>query len=205
MCPDSESDADDQGRTPTPKAFRSENLEFCSYNSEEDDEFFHYIQTSSSSIINWCASTPRPMNLNFTSRVAKHLQRRSHLFVIIYESDRAGEYRPIGTLFLKSSHRDMVHHRCSKLEVSIRKEHQHYEAEAINWALNWAFNSANLHRVEVNIPSWNLRMGKLCDEVGFHTEGERKECYFKDGEWWNKVNMSMLKKDWKERQAQTKK
>ncbi|CRL25967.1 Acyl-CoA N-acyltransferase [Penicillium camemberti] len=197
MCTDSESDVDDQDRTP--KAFRSENLEFRSYNSEEDDEFFHSIQIPSSSIINWCASTPRPMDLNFTSRVAKHLQRRSHLFVIIYVDDEYYCFVPVGTLFLKSSHRDMVHHRCSKLEVSIIKEHQHYEAEAINWALNWAFNSANLHRVEVAIPSWNLRMGKLCDEVGFHTEGERKECYFKDGEWWNEVNMSMLKKDWKER------
>lgn len=197
MCTDSESDVDDQDRTP--KAFRSENLEFRSYNSEEDDEFFHSIQIPSSSIINWCASTPRPMDLNFTSRVAKHLQRRSHLFVIIYVDDEYYCFVPVGTLFLKSSHRDMVHHRCSKLEVSIIKEHQHYEAEAINWALNWAFNSANLHRVEVAIPSWNLRMGKLCGEVGFHTEGERKECYFKDGEWWNEVNMSMLKKDWKER------
>lgn len=203
MCPDSKSDADDH-RASIPKAFRSENLDFRSYNFKEDDEFFHSFQTSSSSIINWCASTPRPMDVNFTSRVAKHLQRRSHLFVIAYINNEYYCGFPIGTIFLKSSHRDMVHHRCSQLEVSIEKEHRHYEAEAINWALKWTFNSANLHWVEVNIPSWNLRMGKLCDEVGFHTEGERKECYFKDGEWWNEVNMSMLKKDWEERQPQTK-
>lgn len=190
---------DDLGGKRVARAFCSDNLAFSNYNPEEDDEVFNCLQNCSSSIITWCASTPRPMDLNFTTRVAKHLQRRSHLFVIIYQNDGLSSLVPIGTLFFKSSHRDMVHHRCSKLGIGILKRHQHYETEAIDWALNWAFNSANLHRVEMDVPSWNLRMGKLCDEIGFHTEGERKECYFKDGEWWNEVNMSMLKKDWKER------
>lgn len=203
MDTDSESGIDDQDRKLVPKAFRSGNLEFCSYNPVEDDEVFHYIQNCPSSIINWCASTPRPMDLNFTTRVANHLQRRSRLFVIIYRKEKIWDDVPIpiGTLFLESSHREMAHHRCSKLGIGILKGHQHHETEAINWALNWAFNSAGLHRVEMNVPSWNLRMGKLCDEIGFHTEGERKECYFKDGEWWNELTMSMLKKDWKERRA----
>jgi hypothetical protein len=34
---------------------------------------------------------------------------------------------------------------------------------------NWAFNSAGLHRVEMNIPSWNMRLGKVCEEMGFQT------------------------------------
>ncbi|KAJ9491373.1 hypothetical protein VN97_g1897 [Penicillium thymicola] len=201
MDTDLESGMDDQG---IKLVFESENLEFCSYNPLRDDTVFNSVQNCASSIINWCASTPRPMDFNFTSRVARYLQRRSLLFATIFEDGLHG-YPPIGTLFFESSHRDMVHHQCSKLEVGILKEHQQYETEAINWALNWAFNSANLHRVEVNVPSWNLRMSKLCGEIGFHTEGVRKECYFKDGEWWNEVNMSMLKKDWKERQAEMKK
>lgn len=188
-------DMEDLAGQEAARGFCSENLAFSSYDPDRDDHVFNCLQNSSSSIINWCASTPRPMDPDFTTRVAKHLQRRSHLFVIIY----AAGY-PIGTLFIKSSHRDVVHHRCSKLGIGILKKYQDYETEAINWALNWAFNSANLHRVEMDVPSWNLRMGKLCGEIGFHTEGERKECYFKDGEWWNEVNMSMLKKDWKERQ-----
>ncbi|KGO65252.1 Acyl-CoA N-acyltransferase [Penicillium italicum] len=139
------------------------------------------------------------MGLNFTSRVAKHLQRNSDFFVIIYGKDQDSEFGPIGTLFLESSHREMAHHRCSKLGIGILKKYQYYETEAINWALNWAFNSAGLHRVEMNVPSWNMRRCKLCDKMGFNTEGERKECYFKDDEWWNEVNMSMLQRDWKKR------
>ncbi|KAJ5607497.1 hypothetical protein N7537_004116 [Penicillium hordei] len=177
MDTDLESGMDDQGRTLAPKAFRSENLEFCNYNPVEDEEVFHCIQNCPS-IINWCASTLRLMDFNFTTRIAKHLRRRSHLFVIIYSKDESLYYTPIDTLFLESSHREMAHHRCSKLGIDILKRYQHYETEAINWALSWAFNSAGLHRVEMKIPSWNLRMGKLCDEIGFHTEGERKECYF---------------------------
>jgi hypothetical protein len=40
-------------------------------------------------------------------------------------------------------------------------EYQGQEAEAVEWALNWAFNSAGLHRVEMNIPSWNLDVAFL--------------------------------------------
>lgn len=185
----------------TSEEFRTENLEFKSYDPSTDDKFFNEVQTYSSSVINWCASTPRPMDLNFTSRVAKHLQRNSHLFVIIYGKDEFFDFVPAGTLFLESYHRDMVHHRCSKLGIGMLKEHQHYETEAINWALDWAFNSAGLHRVEMNVPSWNMRVGKMCEEIGFQTEGDRRECYFKDGEWWNEVKMSMLQRDWKERQG----
>ncbi|KOS48842.1 hypothetical protein ACN38_g313 [Penicillium nordicum] len=192
MDTDSASGMEDQS------AFCSENLEFCSYNPSEDNGVFNPVQNCASSIINWCVSTPRAMDRNFTSRVARHLQSRSLLFVIIFSRN---DEDPIGTLFLESSHRDMVYHRCSRLEVGILKEHQEYETEAFNWALSWAFNSANLHRVEMNVPSWNLRMSELCDEIGFHTEGQKKERYFKDGEWWNEVNLAMLKKDWKERQA----
>ncbi|CAG8909286.1 unnamed protein product [Penicillium egyptiacum] len=188
----------DQG-TARSDAFQPENLEFVGYNARQHDLFFNSIQEYSSSIINFCAFTPRPMDIKFTSRVAKHLQRNSNLFVIIYK-----EIEPIGTLFLESPHRDMAHHRCSELGIGILTEYQYHETEAVERALNWAFDSAGLHRVEMNLPSWNMRVGKLCEKFRFQKEGTRKECLFKDGEWWDEVNMAILEKDWKQRQIEMK-
>ncbi|KAJ5817833.1 Acyl-CoA N-acyltransferase [Penicillium robsamsonii] len=120
------------------------------------------------------------MELKFTSSVAKYLQKKSHLFVIIYENedeDDNNDNEPIGTLFLQSSHRYMAHNRCSKLGIGILNRFRLHEAEAVNWALDWGSNSRGLHRVEMNIPSWNMRVS-LCDELGFRTDGKRRECYY---------------------------
>ncbi|KAJ5952283.1 Acyl-CoA N-acyltransferase [Penicillium vulpinum] len=201
---DSELNSDQIEELPS-KGFHSTNLEFTSYNSREHDRFFKSFQEYSSSIIDACASSPQRMDLKFTSSVAKHLQRNSHLFMIIYGNTAYCEDIPIGTLFFESSHRDMAHHRCSKLGIGILKEYQLYQVEAVDWALNWAFNSANLHRVEMTVPSWNTQMGKVCEATGFRIEGARRECYFKDGEWWDEVIMSVLKKEWKQREAARKK
>ncbi|EKV10343.1 hypothetical protein PDIG_26110 [Penicillium digitatum PHI26] len=59
-------------------------------------------------------------------RGAKHLERNSHLFVIIYGKHEFGALVPLGTLLLESSPRDMVHHQCSTLGISISKEYQNY-------------------------------------------------------------------------------
>ncbi|OQE32614.1 hypothetical protein PENFLA_c001G10303 [Penicillium flavigenum] len=188
----------DYGEERGSDAFQTKSLEFISYDPAKHDWFFNSIQQFSSSIINFCASSPRPMDIKFTSSVAKHLQRNSKLFVMIYAKDEDNAYKRVGTLFLESSHRDMAHHRCSKLGIGILKDYQHREAEAVEWALNWAFNSAGLHRVEMNVPSWNMRSGEVCEEIGFQTEGTRKECLFKDGKWWDEANMAILEKDWKQ-------
>ncbi|KAJ6184468.1 hypothetical protein N7519_005769 [Penicillium mononematosum] len=196
MATDSDSD---YGEERISDAFQTKCLEFISYDPAKHNWFFNSIQQFPSSIINFCASSPRPMDIKFTSSVAKHLQRNSKLFVMIYANGRYNDsYECVGTLFLESSHRDMAHHRCSKLGIGILKNFQHREAEAVKWALNWAFNSAGLHRVEMNVPSWNMRLGEVCEEIGFQKEGTRKECLFKDGKWWDEVNMAILEKDRKQ-------
>ncbi|KAJ5496884.1 Acyl-CoA N-acyltransferase [Penicillium fimorum] len=176
MDSDSTTCTDKYGRELPPKAFRSKRLEVISYNTRDHDEFFNSIQQYSSSIINFCASTPRPMDLKFTSSVANH-QKKSHLFVIIYGAydDYDDDVVPIGTLFLEASPRDMTHHRCSKLGIGILNRFRRYEAEAVNWALNWAFNSA-----------------------GSTPGGDEYSDMEHASEWWDEVNLSILKREWRQ-------
>ncbi|KAJ5373108.1 Acyl-CoA N-acyltransferase [Penicillium concentricum] len=176
--------------------FFSERLEYQSFNSPEDDDFFHSIQSDPVAFTNSCASLIRPVNRQFTENIRKQLIENSLLFVVIY---RTG-YERIGTLFLKSASPDMAHHRCSEFGIDIKKEYQNqgYGTEAINWMLDWAFKNAGLHRVECNVFGWNPRAQKTYHKLGFREEGRRRECLFKDDKWWDEVHLGILKKEWQQ-------
>ncbi|KAJ5971348.1 Acyl-CoA N-acyltransferase [Penicillium vulpinum] len=191
--------------------FRSDRLQYHSFNSPEDDAFFHSIQSDPVAFTNSCASLIRPVDRQFTKNIRKHLIEHSLLFVVIYRTtgDSANQMQlePIGTLFLKSPSPDMAHHRCSEFGIDIKKEYQTqgYGTEAINWMLDWAFKNAGLHRVECNVLGWNLRAQKAYQRLGFQEEGRRRECLFKDDQWWDEVNLGILKKEWQQiRQGEVK-
>ncbi|KAJ5171343.1 Acyl-CoA N-acyltransferase [Penicillium coprophilum] len=177
--------------------FRSGRLEYHSFNSPEDDDFFHSIQSDPVAFTNSCASLIRPTTRQFTENIKKYIIDNSLLFVVIY---RTGYDERIGTIFLKSASSDMAHHRCSEFGIDIKKEYQSqgYGAEAINWMLDWAFKNAGLHRVECNVFGWNARAQNIYQRLGFREEGRRRECLFRDDKWWDEVHMGILKKEWQQ-------
>lgn len=184
--------------------FRSERLQYQSFNSPEDDDFFHSIQSDPIAFTNSCASLVRPADRQFSNNIKKYLLENSLLFVVIYKIGDDPIAQPqaerIGTLFLKSASPDMAHHRCSEFGIDIKKEYQGlgYGAEAINWMLDWAFKNAGLHRVECNVFGWNTRAQKIYQRIGFREEGRRRECLFKDDKWWDEVHLGILKKEWQQ-------
>ncbi len=209
--------------------FRSKNLSYGSYNSPEHDDFFHAVQTDPVAFTNSAPSLIRPVTRKLTEAISKHLQGNSLLFVIISKlaantdaeankesgsektgtsatADDSNKPVPIGCIFLKSPSPDMAHHRCSEMGVDIIKEYQGrgYGGEAINWALDWAFKTAGLHRVELTVLGWNDGAMHLYEKIGFREEGRRRECLFKDDKWWDQVQMGILKNEWEQiRQRET--
>ena len=199
--------------------FRSERLSYGAYKSPEHDEFFHSLQSEPLAFVSSCPTLLRPVDRKFVDDVRKDLLENSLLFVIIYKvaespgvgtgtgagSETSGSTTnsssdpiPIGSIFLKSESSDMRHNCCSELGVDIIKEYQGrgYGSEAINWTLDWAFKQAGLHRVELSVLGWNDRAKQLYKKLGFREEGRRRECFFKDDEWWDEVHMGILKKEW---------
>jgi GNAT superfamily N-acetyltransferase len=68
---------------------------------------------------------------------------------------------PIGMPSLrKLSYPSLVHHRSAKLGIVLNKEYhgKGYGPEAVEWALDWAFRIAGLHRVWPGrcMRSWDL-------------------------------------------------
>ena len=87
----------------------------------------------------------------------------------------------------------MTHHR-----DDVDRKRQGYGAEAINWATDWAFKYANVHKVEIGTPSYNERAMHLYAKLGFKLEGRRREVVYMNRKHHDLVDFGMLEAEWKE-------
>lgn len=94
-----------------------------------------------------------------------------------------------------------MQNRAGKMGLAIRPEDQGqgYGSEALQWALEWAFVHAGLHRVALDVAEWNERATKLYEKLGFVLEGRRREALWKGGRWWDSLDMGILSREWAER------
>ncbi|KAK7915073.1 acyl-CoA N-acyltransferase [Apiospora marii] len=107
---------------------------------------------------------------------------------------------PIGFLFLHKYISDTTAHlRRTRISIQLAKPYQGvgYGTEAIRWALTWAFQWADLHRVEIAAASYNERAVKLYAKLGFTLEGRQREAVFMNGGWYDIVSFGMLQREWK--------
>ncbi|CBF82329.1 hypothetical protein AN9204.2 [Aspergillus nidulans FGSC A4] len=121
------------------------------------------------------------------------------VIICLPASDKDSNPVPIGHLNVfrtSPSHTD--HHRCASLGISLAPEYrgQGYGGEAINWALDWAFQHAGLHRVNLQAFSYNQNALKLYRKLGFVEEGRERECIYQYRAWHDIVSFSMLEHEW---------
>lgn len=72
-----------------------------------------------------------------------------------------------------------------------------YGKEALKLLLNYAFNFQNMHNVNLNVFSFNKRVIKCYEKIGFKTCGMRHEVYFLDGKYYDEIQMEILDRDFK--------
>ena len=72
-----------------------------------------------------------------------------------------------------------------------------YGREALNWALDYTFRYAGLHRMEISTVGFNERAIALYKSVGFVEEGRKRKCAFFDMQWHDYVEMSMLEEEYR--------
>jgi RimJ/RimL family protein N-acetyltransferase len=104
----------------------------------------------------------------------------------------------IGFLCLSGSSPGTQQHRNSNLGIAIAKPYQGqgYGSEAINWALDWAFNFGGLHSVSLLCFSFNTRAERLYERLGFVREGRHRERVWFNRAWHDEIILSMLETDW---------
>jgi len=113
----------------------------------------------------------------------------------------------IGEIHLSKLPPGAAHHRWTEIGIDILPSFQGkgYGREAIEWALDYAFRRAGLHRVRIRAFEWNIGAVKLYEKVGFKVEGREREALWHEGRFWDGVELGMLESEWwglqKEREA----
>ncbi|KAH8653865.1 acyl-CoA N-acyltransferase [Xylariales sp. PMI_506] len=106
---------------------------------------------------------------------------------------------PIGYLGLAKQNPRMIPARQTAMAIQIASEFQDkgYGKEAVNWALDWAFRQAGVHRVSIETMSFNERAFALYKKIGFVEEGRKRESFYLDMQWWDSIQLGMLEDEWK--------
>ncbi len=88
--------------------------------------------------------------------------------------------------------------RTTSVSMSIVDEHQGrgYGRETLNWALDWAFGYADIHRVEIATGAYNDRAVHLYKSIGFVEEGRKRQAVYVHHKWWDTVEMGMVREDY---------
>lgn len=76
-----------------------------------------------------------------------------------------------------------------------------YGTEATRLMIDHAFGALGLHRVALSVFEFNERAIRSYVSCGFVTEGRARQAIWRDGRWWDELQMSMLETDWQQHRA----
>ena len=71
-----------------------------------------------------------------------------------------------------------------------------YGTDAMRVILRYGFMELGLHRVSLNVFSYNTRAIKSYEKIGFRTEAVSRNYLMRDGQWWDMVWMGILREEW---------
>ncbi len=73
-----------------------------------------------------------------------------------------------------------------------------YGSKATRAAVRFAFETINLHRVELEVFDFNPRAMHVYEKMGFRLEGTRREAIFQDGAYHDEHVMAILRSEFKQ-------
>lgn len=79
-----------------------------------------------------------------------------------------------------------------------------YGAEALNLLLSYGFNILHLHSIDLTVYDFNVRAIRCYEKIGFLECGRRHECYYLNGNRYDRITMEIFEKDWREKNESSK-
>ena len=76
-----------------------------------------------------------------------------------------------------------------------------YGTKATRAALGFAFDSLNLHRVELEVFDFNPRAMRAYEKAGFRLEGTRREALYQDGAYHDEHVMAILRSEFEQQRS----
>lgn len=68
--------------------------------------------------------------------------------------------------------------------------------------MDWAFNYANVHKVEIGTVSYNERAIHLYEKLGFKPEGRKRHWVYMNRKYYDLVEYGLLEDEWEELRGQ---
>ncbi|KAI1840428.1 hypothetical protein JX265_013824 [Neoarthrinium moseri] len=201
-------------------AFRSENLIYRAIEDDESDKHFIFRSFWSDPVNYGFAllGILRPQSRQNGYKEIEEMIRTACLAVMVclpYEKDETSSQAsmqmdtptelvfdtrrksiPIGILIVERTGPDVMRRARIGIQIAAPYQNRGYGRESINWALDWSFRFADLHRVEIGTGAYNERATALYKKMGFRLEGVMKEALFMDRKWHDLLSFGMLAREW---------
>lgn len=174
-----------------------------------DEDFVHTLRSDVNSQAGSDSALLKPMAKQESRKHMDYIANKTLLGAIIClaepeitRSFGPTEPTPIGSIYLTAAKSGEEHHRHSYIRVDIISAYQRkgYEGEAIEWALDWGFRIAGLHRIGTDAFSYNQGARELYRNLGFVYEGCKREFLWFNGKWHDSLFFSILEHEWEARQ-----
>ena len=78
-----------------------------------------------------------------------------------------------------------------------------YGTEVTNLVVEYGFATLNLHRIALTVSDVNTAGVKAYERAGFTREGVLRQACYRDGQYHDKIVMSILRPEWEARQEET--
>ena len=92
-------------------------------------------------------------------------------------------------------------HRRAEIGYALRSDHwgRGLASETVSSAIDWAFNTLDLHRVEADIDPRNEASRRVLERLGFRSEGVLRERFFVGDSATDSELFGVLASEWRER------
>ena len=74
-----------------------------------------------------------------------------------------------------------------------------YGTESLTLWVDYLFENSDYHKIGLDTWSFNPRMMKVAEKIGFIYEGRQREMQFWEDKWLDLINYGMLRKEWEAR------
>lgn len=88
--------------------------------------------------------------------------------------------------------------RCATIALALGREHigRGYGSDAVQVIVDYGFREMGLHRIQLEVWSFNAAAIRTYAKVGFVEEGRRRSLVWHDGQWYDAILMSILDHEW---------
>jgi UDP-4-amino-4,6-dideoxy-N-acetyl-beta-L-altrosamine N-acetyltransferase len=121
------------------------------------------------------------------------LKSKSDRTIYFAVADKNDE--PVGFIFLNNINRTNRNCYLGIVIGDTNNQGKGYGKDALITLLNYAFKNLNLKKVSVEVVETNINAIKLYKTIGFKEEGNMKEQFFSDGNYYNVLIMSKFEND----------